>query len=166
MRLGQGSGIPRIFTAALALGGVLVLGTLASVLLPPDTAHAPGEPATATSVSTRQSTATPTSVPSTPTPVSRTGIYLDEGVPHVLRTLVTAWAATQKLEVAPGVEQAALSVTTRPRAGARLLAERVYVPVAWFPALRGALTLAGLRDVWQGKSATALYVSDDTAAAL
>ncbi len=102
----------------------------------------------------------------TPTADTTTRLFLDDNLPFAWRALIATWAADQKIELVSNSAQATLAISARASDGARLLAERVYVPVMWFPTLREDITLANLREVWQGKISTALFVSDETASAL
>ena len=165
MRRHQGPSVPGLLLASVAAGIALLLGGGLLVLGTPENA---GGDLPAMLTGAGEALRTRSAGQGAGAPVIRSGlrIYVADGVPGAVRAAVRAWGDVRTVEFVPDAAEAAVAVTTRASEGARLLSDRVFVPVAWFPTLRSGLNLSALRDAWQGRSATAVYASDETASAV
>ncbi len=108
-------------------------------------------------------TPVPTAIPFT------INLSLGANIPASVRAAIEHTLQSQNVKMVGADDKAELVIASEAATGALTLTERIYVAVAWFPTLRDELTLANLRDLWQGKAAAGLatlYVSDETAGAL
>ena len=113
---------------------------------------------------------TPTGTP--PPTRTPTSIHLAvaPNITGTLRAAVENWAETENISAAPPGEGPDLTISADAQAGSVLLAERVFVVVDWFPALRTGIAQSDLRGLWQGQGtsdgAKDLIVTDEAYEAL
>lgn len=151
------SGIPTLVALALLLGcdaaptPAVTLPTVTPINIPATAVVARPEP----------------TVPPTPTTAR---LAIADGLSDSLRAAIEQIAKSQKLQIVPAGQQAAVSVGTQQAPGAILLSEQFYAAADRFATLRSGIALASLRDLWRGKPTadglSQVLVTEETASAM